>query len=111
MLSSAFGGNINQQDISNMTQGYMTEISSAITTDTSKAQTTFTNNLVTITKNMLKDYITKNHVAGVATIALKDVETVVNEYMAGYTTKELLAKLEVNILFHKMYFHQLIHRL
>ena len=94
MLSSAFGGNINQQDISNMTQGYMTEISSAITTDTSKAQKTFNDTLITITKNLLNDYITKNQVAGVATIALSEVETVVNEYMAQNSTKELLVKLE-----------------
>ena len=94
MLSSAFGGNINEQDITNMTQGYMNEISTAITTDTSKAQTAFIDTLVTITTNMLNDYITKNQLAGVATITLNDVETVVNEYMVQDTTKELLAKLE-----------------
>ena len=98
MLSSAFGGNINEQDISNMTEGYMTEISSAITTDTSKAQTAFTDTLVTITKNLLNDYITKNQVAGVATIALSDVEKVVNEYMTSTASKELLGKLEAEYL-------------
>ena len=98
MLSSAFGGNISEEDISNMTQGYIGEISSAITTDTSKAQKAFTDTLVTITTNMLNDYITKNEVAGVATITLSDVETVVNEYMASSTAKELLAKLESEYL-------------
>ena len=98
MLSSAFGGNISEEDISNMTEGYISEISSAITTDTSKAQTAFTDTLDTITTNMLKDYITKNEIAGVATITLNDVETVVNEYMASDASKELLAKLESDYL-------------
>ncbi len=98
MLSSAFGGNISEEDISNMTEGYMNEISLAITTDTSKAQNTFNNTLVTITTNMLRDYITNNQVAGVATITLNDVETVVNEYMASEASKELLAKLESEYL-------------
>ena len=94
MLSSAFGGNINEEDISSMTEGYMNEISLAITTDTSKAQTAFMDTLTTITTNMLQDYITKHETAGVATITLNDVETVVNEYMASESSKELLAKLE-----------------
>lgn len=34
MLSSAFGMEVSEKDITNMTQGYMTEISSSITTDT-----------------------------------------------------------------------------
>ena len=98
MLSSAFGGNISEEDISNMTDGYISEISSAITTDTGKAQKAFTDALATITTNMLKDYITKNEVAGVATITLNDVETVVNEYMLSEDCKELLAELESEYL-------------
>ena len=93
-LSSAFGGEINEEDISNMTQGYMTEISKAITTDTTKAQTAFKDTLVTLTTNMLKDYITKNAVAGVASIKLSDVESIVNEAMTSENSKSLLAKLE-----------------
>ena len=98
MLSSAFGGNINEEDISSMTEGYINEISLAITTDTSKAQTAFMDTLTTITTNMLQDYITKNETAGVATITLNDVEILVNEYMASESSKELLAKLESEYL-------------
>ena len=81
LLSSAFGVKINESDISNMTQGYMTEISSAITTDTSKAQVAFSNTLNTLTTNLLNNYIKENAVAGVAIMKLSDVEKEVNEFM------------------------------
>ena len=97
-LSSAFGSNISEKDISNLTEGYMEEISSAISADTSTAQKAFSDTLTTITTNMLNDYITKNEVAGIATINLSDVDTIVNEYMAGEETKQLLAKLESEYL-------------
>lgn len=93
-LSSAFGGKVSEEDISKMTQGYMTEISKAITTDTTKAQIAFKDTLATITTNMLKDYINKNAVAGVATIKLSDVDTIVNEAMSSENNKILLSKLE-----------------
>ena len=94
LLSSAFGMKISQEDISNMTQGYMTQISGAITTDTSNAQKAYLDTLSTITKGMLNDYISKNAVAGVAVIKLSDVETIVNDYMAQDSTTTLLANLE-----------------
>ena len=94
LLSEAFGGNINQDDISKMTQGYMSEISSAITTDTSKAQKAFIDTLSTLTTNLLNDYISKNATAGIATITLGDVDKVVNEFMEQESSKALLAKLE-----------------
>ena len=94
LLSEAFGGNINQDDISKMTEGYMSEISSAITTDTSKAQKAFLDTLMSLTTNLLNDYISKNATAGIATIKLTEVDSVVNQFMAQDTSKELLAKLE-----------------
>ena len=96
LLSEAFGGNINQNDISKMTEGYMAEISSAITTDTSKAQTAFINTLSILTTNLLNDYINKNSIGGFATINLSDVDSIVNEFMLQETTKELLKKLEID---------------
>ena len=60
MLSSAFGTKIDEDDISKMTQGYMTEISSAITTDTSKAKSAFIDTLTTLTTDFLNNYI-ENH--------------------------------------------------
>lgn len=94
LLSEAFGGEINKSDISKMTEGYMTQISSAITTDTTKAQASFIDTLSTLTTNLLNDYISKNATAGVATIKSSDVDTIVNEFLAQDSSKQLLAKLE-----------------
>ena len=94
LLSSAFGVNISEKDISNMTQGYMTEISSAITTDTSKAQKAFNDTLTTLTKDLLNNYIKENAIAGVATIKLSEVDTIVDEFMVKDSSKKLLANLE-----------------
>lgn len=93
-LSSAFGVNISEKDISKMTQGYMKEISGAITTDTTKAQMKFNDTLVTLTKDLMNDYISKNATAGVAIIKLNDVENIVNEFMTSDSAKTLLANLE-----------------
>ena len=93
-LSSAFGVNINQSYIENMTKGYMTEISNAITADTAGAQTTFLNNLSTITKNILNDYISENQVGGVAFIKLSEVQNIVNNGLAKDNNKAILANME-----------------
>jgi len=97
MLSSAFGVNVSESDISTMTQGYMGDISAAITTDTTKAQSAFDNTMATIISNMLHDYIETHKDAmygGGALIKMSDVERVVNEAVASNVTKVLLAGLE-----------------
>ena len=98
LLSSAFGMKISEEDISNMTKGYMGEISSAITTDTSKAQTAFTDTLVALATDMLNEYITNNQTAGVAVIKLSDVETIVDNFMEKEETKTKLAGLEAEYI-------------
>ena len=98
MLSSAFGMNINENDIRKMTQGYMNEISAAITADTKDAEAAFNNTLITYATYMLNNYIdaNKNPLMGnVATIKMSDVETVVSSFMALDTTKATLAEMEV----------------
>ena len=107
LLSSAFGTQINEDDISNMTQGYMTEISSAITTDTTKSQAAFSDTLVTLTKDLLNKYIEENQVAGMAIIKQSDVEKVVNDYMASDNTKAILAKLEAEYVIPQATFSQM----
>ena len=97
MLSSAFGVNVSESDISTMTQGYMGDISAAITTDTTKAQSAFDNTMATIISNMLHDYIETHKDAmygGGALIKMSDVERVVNEAVASDVTEVLLAGLE-----------------
>jgi len=93
-LNSAFGGGISETEIASMTEGYINEISSAITTDTSKAQTAFTDTLVVLTTDMLNEYITNNQKAGIAVIKPGDVETTVSEFMEKDETKTKLAQLE-----------------
>ena len=93
-LNSAFGGGISEDEISSMTEGYMNEISSAITTDTTEAQKIFTDTLTILATDMLNEYISENQTAGVAVIKLSDVESIVNEFMQKDTTKEVLTDLE-----------------
>ena len=107
MLSSAFGTPINEADIAAMTEGYMEEISSAITTDTAKAQSAFTSTLSTLTKDLLNKYIAENEVAGMATIKQNDVEKVVNDFMALDTTKSTLAALTAEYGIPQEYFSQM----
>ncbi len=94
LLSSAFGVNINQSDIENMTKGYITEISNAITADTADAQKTFLNNLSKITKNILNDYIEKNQVAGIASMKASEIPKVVSEGLSSSENKAILADME-----------------
>ena len=107
LLSSAFGGKINENDISVMTQGYMNEISSAITADTTKSQEAFRNTLNTLTKDLLNKYIKENEVAGMAILKQSDVEKVVNDFMALDSTKTVLANLETQYVIPKETFSQM----
>ena len=94
MLEEAFGININEKDIENMTKGYMTEISDAINADTQTAHKTFLDNLSKITKNILNDYIEKNQVGGIAFIKLNDVPKVVTDGLSSDKNKAILADME-----------------
>jgi len=94
LLSSAFGGTISEDDIAAMTKGYMDEISKAITTDTSKAEKAFNDTLITLSKNLLNEYINANAVAGVAVMKLSDVSQIVDNYMASEGAIALLTNLQ-----------------
>jgi len=85
-LESAFNIKINQYDIQNKTEGYMTQISNSITTDITPAKELFLNNFVTLA-NGLFDSITDK-------ISLNEVEDVVNNYLETETTNEILANME-----------------
>ena len=94
MLASAFGSKVSENDIRKMTEGYMGEISSAITTDTLKAETDFLDTLSTLTKDLLNSYINDNQVMGMATIKMSEVSKIVDDYMSSTNTKKILAGLE-----------------
>lgn len=99
-LSAAFGGNISEEDITEMTEGYMTEISASITADTSKAQADFDAALLTMATDMLNGYIEENYneMMQCATMNMSQVEGVVDAYMASEDCKKLLAELEEKYL-------------
>lgn len=98
MLSSAFGVNISEDDISDMTQGYMGEISNAITTDTSEAENAFNSTLVMMASDMMNRFIDSNYSETMkcAIIRMSDVDSVVGAYMQTDNCKALLADLEKN---------------
>ena len=101
LLSSAFGVNISENDISNMTQGYMEEISKAVTTDTAPAEAAFQGTLKTLATDMLNGYIEEHKnplLQNVAVIKQSDVENVVSAFMAKDTSQALLSKLTADYL-------------
>ena len=109
MLSSAFGMEVSEKDIANMTQGYMTEISSSITTDTKGAEEAFSNTLTTFTTDLLNGYIEKNLIPmiNVASMKMSDVENVVNAFMNLESTQQALNELESNYIVPKATFQSM----
>jgi len=109
MLSSAFGVEVSEKDIANMTQGYMTEISSSITTDTKGAEEAFASTLTTFTTDLLNGYIEQNLIPmiNVASMKLSDVGNVVDTFMNLETTQQTLAELEANYVVPKATFQSM----
>lgn len=95
MLSSAFGTTVSESDISNMTQGYMGEISSAITTDTTNAKKAVSDTLVNFATDMLNEYISANaNALGIATVQMSQVDGIVDTFLAKESSQQALANLE-----------------
>ena len=100
MLSSAFGTTVSEKDISNLTEGYIGEISKVITTDNTKAKQALSDTFVTFATNMLKEYISANAhpTTGIAMIQMSQVDGIVNAYMAKESSQQALANLEATYL-------------
>ena len=100
MLSSAFGTTVSEKDISNLTQGYIGEISKAITADNTNAKKAVSDTFVTFATNMLNEYISANAnpTTGIATIQMSQVDGVVNAFMAKESSQQALANLEAAYL-------------
>lgn len=97
LLSSAFNVNIDETYIANTTQGYMDEISAAITADTTAASSKFMTTFQEISKGMLHDYIKNNLMPGmdgVATISLNNIQTIVDNYLNSADINNKLQELE-----------------
>jgi len=93
-LKEAFGGNVDENTITDMTKGYIGEIEGALTTDTKPAETLFLNTLATLTTNTLKNYIAEKGVGGMATLSLNDVDSVVAKELDTKTSTDLINELE-----------------
>lgn len=109
MLTSAFGGQFDQNQLAVMTQGYMAEISQAINADTSDSQELLSDTLKTLTTNLLNDYIDKNkNEIGFANIQASDIHQITTDYLNTDEALHLLNKLDSHFsmpsgTFHKMY--------
>lgn len=101
MLSSAFGMKVSESDIKTLTQGYMGDISAAISADASAAEAAFNNTLATLATNMFNDYMEahqEENSSGTVIIKMSDVDAVVEQMMTSDVTKVLLAGLEKDYL-------------
>ncbi len=95
MLSSAFGMDVSEDDISSMVQDYMGRISASITADIRPATEMLKNGLAAITSGVLGDYVDENadEMTGVAFIRAADVENIVGAYMEKDSVKEIVSGL------------------
>ena len=85
-LESAFNIKIDQAALAKQTEGYMAEISNAITTDTNPARECFVNNLNTIIEGLFSS------IAG--TISLNDAESYIDNYMNSAEVGTILKNIE-----------------
>ncbi len=90
MLSSAFGMNISEEDIKNITTSAITEISSDITADTSGAKKAFEDTLVELSNNMFDNALS----SGKVTIHMSEVDSYMSEFLDSDETKKKLSDLE-----------------
>ena len=95
LLSSAFGIKLSEKDISNLTKGYMDEISSSITTDISNAKKDYLDTLNNVFKNIFNSYIDDNNM-NIAQISIDNLDSIIDKYMSSDNNTTLLNNLENN---------------
>ena len=102
-IESAFNIKIDENTIKNTTTNYMNEISSSITADTSSAKKMFDDNLKSITKSLISNYVKNpketysNPLMPSMTIPViyeNDVDSIVSDYMKKNETKSILSDME-----------------
>jgi hypothetical protein len=95
-LTSAFGMNVNTEDIMRMLKNYIGNISDSMNVDTKPAQQEFTVLLNTMGKQMLAGYITENSTdERIAVLKMSDIEVVTRNYLAGEDVQAQIASLAV----------------
>ncbi len=85
-LQSAFNVSIDQNELQNKTESYMTEIMNSITTDTSPANKAFMDNLNTFANGMF------DSIEG--EFGIEDVDNIVNKYLNEYEPSQTLNSLK-----------------
>ena len=92
-LQSSFNIKIDQNQLQSQTQGYMTEISNAISTDINPAREAFMSNLNTLANGVLSSIDGE--------ITADDIESKVDNYLSGYEPSKILSSLEENYVIPK----------
>ena len=102
MLQSAFGINLDENKLQNMTSGYTKKIEESISTDNSSALNDFNKVLNDIMNGFINDYdsnpkemVTKDDIV-YKVISLSKVSGYVNEYINNYSITNNLSELEKN---------------
>lgn len=85
-LESAFNVKINQYDLQNKTEGYMTEINNSITTDINPAKNLFLNNLTTLANGLFDGIDDK--------ISLSEVQEYTKNYLETDSVKKIFSSME-----------------
>ena len=100
ILKEAFGGELNEDDISKMTESYMGEISKSITTDTTPAKNAFNEAFYNITIDLLKTFISENEVydddnnlISPAILKLDEITTITNTYLSSDKANDIMKPL------------------
>ena len=102
-LSQAFGGNVNEEEIKNLTTGYIEQISKEITADTNTPSKLFIDNLKKFGTEILSSYVQNpkesipnpmDPTQNLAIIHLNDAQGLVDSYMSKDETKAALSAME-----------------
>lgn len=108
MLSSAFGMNVDTNNIIDEMGDSIADALDSVNVDTSQAQADFSDTLTLLAEGMLNDYIAGNAdpATGEAVLRVSDSQTIVSQYLAGSEAQQLLAALETKYLIPKDTFSQ-----
>ena len=103
LIKSAFGGAISEEQITSMTEEYMTNIMSSISANTTPAKEMFLDTFVTLANDMLTSYIEENKdpVTNAAAMKEEQIESVVTSFMAREASQKLLKALETEYIIPK----------
>ncbi len=96
MLSTAFGINLNENDINKITSNYISKIESSITTDTSNTNQEINDNFDNIYNGFIEWYInnSKETINDKLVISLNNIENYINEYLELNSTLDTIKELE-----------------